>query len=120
MKKFSTLVAINLLFSLFFSIFVGFKSFSFINSSFTIGMLYLLCGILCFVWEKGFFNIALFSFNKIAQQLQKRKGVLIDETSITIEDYANRENSFIYTVPLLSSGLIISSLTTLISFNIYF
>lgn len=120
MKKFSTLIAINLLFSFFYMIFSGFKSFSFINCAFTIGMFYLLFGVLCFVWEKGFFNIALFSFNKVAQQINKRKGILEDEPNIKLEDYAHKENHFNYTTSLLSSGIFISSLTTIVSFSIYF
>ncbi len=118
MKKFSTLIAIDALFSTFYSLFVDFKNFAFLNCSFTIGMIYLLFGALCFIWEKGFFNITLFSFNKMNQQLQKKRGILLEKTDLTLDDYIYKENSFSYTSSLLYSGFIISMLTTIISFSL--
>lgn len=119
MKENSTLIAINLFFSLLYTILKKFELFSFINCSFIIGMFYLMFGVLCFVWEKGFFNLTLFSFNKISQNIQKRRGVLIDEPDITLEDFMTKQNHFSYTTSLLTSGILISSITTLLSFNIY-
>lgn len=118
MKKFSALIAIDALFSTFYTLFVGFEKFSFLNSSFIIGMIYLLCGVLCFVWEKGFFNITLFSFNKISQQFNKKRGLLLEESNLTLDSYIYKENSFSYTSSLIYSGLIISILTTIISFSL--
>lgn len=118
MKKFSALIAIDVFFSTIYSLFIGFKKFSFLNCSFTIGMIYLLFGALCFIWEKGFFNITLFSFNKTHQQFQKRRGILLEEKDLNLDDYIYKENSFLYTSSLLSSGFIISILTTIISFSL--
>lgn len=120
MKKSAILISINLLFSLLYTVLTKFKLVSFINCSFVIGMFYLMFGVLCFVWEKGFFNITLFSFNKISQQIQKRRGVLLDEPDITLDDYIKKQNYFSYTMPFLISGILVSSITTILSFNIYF
>lgn len=116
MKKLSTLIVIDLFCSLLYSTLNNFKTYSFINCSFTIGMFYLMFGILCYVWEKGFFNITLFSFNKIAQQIQKKRGVLVDDPNISLDEYLTKENYFSYTKVLLISGLLISSITTILSF----
>ncbi|MEG2788270.1 MAG: DUF3899 domain-containing protein [Romboutsia sp.] len=118
MKYILKLISINAIFSIFYTIYVGFKRFAFLNCSFTIGMLYLLFGILCFIWEKGFFNITLFSFNKIFQQTQKRNCILVEESDLNIEEFIYKKNSFIYTYHLLSSGFVISLITTIISFSI--
>lgn len=119
MKKSAILISINLLFSLLYTVSTKFKLISFINCSFVIGIFYLMFGILCYVWEKGFFNITLFSFNKISQQIRKKRGILVDEPNIILEDYLKKQNYFSYTTSLLISGLLISSITTILSFNIY-
>lgn len=116
MNKTVFFIAIDIIISMFYSIFCGFKQYSFINCSFLLGMLFFLFGILCYVWEKGFFNIIIYSFNKIGQQLHKSQGVLTEESNITIEEFAHRKNSFKYTYNLLGSGFIISLTTTILSF----
>lgn len=116
MKNTFQLLAINAIISLLYSIINKFSAYSFLNCAFIVGMIYFLFGLLCFVWEKGFFNITLFSFNKLSQEFQKRKGVLTEDINMTIEDYVNRENSFYLTNSLLISGLLISAITIGISF----
>ena len=118
MKKFYKLIFINLLFSFIFCIISKFERFSFLNASFTIGMFYLSIGALFFVSEKGFFNMTLYSFNKICEENRRRKGVLCEST-ITVDDYINRRYKFTITNPLLSSGCIISLTSLIISFLFY-
>ncbi len=118
MKKFYKLISINLIISLIYCIIRNFERFSFINSSFIIGMFYLSVGALFYVSEKGFFNLTLYSFNKICQENRRRKGVLC-EASITVDDYINKRYKFENTNPLLSSGSIISITTLIISFLMY-
>ena len=66
------LLAIDLLISFFYDIISkNSNNFAFINCAFIIGMFYFLAGSLCYVWEKGFFNITLFSFKKINNEIQK-------------------------------------------------
>ncbi|MGL5345916.1 MAG: DUF3899 domain-containing protein [Peptostreptococcaceae bacterium] len=116
MKHFIALLASDILISLLYSIIRGFSEFSFINCLFFIGMIYFLAGILCYVWEKGFFNITLFSFNKINQQIQKKRGVLPDEPDITLEDYIDKVNYFYLTNSLLTCGGLITISSIFISF----
>jgi len=116
MKHFSLLIAFDAIFSLIYYIISGFSQFSFLNCVFIIGMIYFLLGSMCFVWEKGFFNITLFAFNKLGQQLQKKRGVLCNDTDIKIEDYIHRKNSFYLTYNLLLCGLLISVVSISISF----
>lgn len=116
MKKILILLAFDIIISLFYSIVRQFYSFSFINCFFTIGMFYFLFGSLCFIFEKGFFDITLFSFNKLNQQIQKKMGVLSDEPNITLDEYLNRGNSFNHTRSLLISGGLISLTSILIGF----
>ncbi|MGL4797389.1 MAG: DUF3899 domain-containing protein [Paraclostridium sp.] len=118
MKKFYTLISINLILSFIFHIISNFERFSLINASFMIGMLYLATGALFFVSEQGFFNMTLYSFNKICEENRRRKGVLC-EASITVDDYINKRYKFNSTNPLLASGLIISITTLIISFLMY-
>lgn len=118
MKKFYSLISINLILSFIFCIISNFEKFAFINASFIIGMLYLATGALFFVSEQGFFNMTLYSFNKICEENRRRKGVLC-EASITIDDYINKRYKFEITNPLLSSGCIISITTLIISFLMY-
>lgn len=120
LKFFYILLAINLLISSFYDIISKNSSnFAFINCSFIIGMFYFLAGALCYVWEKGFFNITLFSFNKINKEIQKRKGFLIDEYNVTLDDYIYKKNKFFLTNNLLICGGLISSLCIIISFYTY-
>lgn len=120
MKKFSILLLIDLLISFFYHIVSkNSDNFTFINCSFIIGMFYFLSGCLCYVWEKGFFNITLFSFNKINKEIQKRRGLLIDKYNITLADYIYRKNKFFLTNNLLICGGLISSLCIAISFLYY-
>lgn len=79
-------------------------------------MTYLMFGGLCFVWEKGFFDITIFSFNKISQQIQKKKGILSNDQDITIDDYISRDNSFKLTNHLLCSGTLVSIFCIIFSF----
>ena len=117
MKHFSMLLAINLLISFFYDIISkNSNTFAFINCSFIIGMAYFLSGCLFYVWEKGFFNITLFSFNKISQQIQKRRGILTDDCNITLDDYIYRKNKFFLTNSLLICGGFVSTLCIIISF----
>ena len=111
------LLAINLLISFFYDIISkNSNTFAFINCSFIIGMAYFLSGCLFYVWEKGFFNITLFSFNKISQQIQKRRGILTEGSKITLDDYIYRKNKFFLTKSLLSSGGFVSTLCIILSF----
>lgn len=116
MKHSFTLLAFNFIISLFSAIIQGFSSFSFINSFFTIGMIYFLFGCLCFVWERGFFNLTIYSFNKIQQQIQKHKGIIEESDIVTLDDYINKKNNFYLTNHLLICGAFISTLSTVISF----
>lgn len=118
MKKSYILISINLILSLIYCFIANFERFSFLNSSFTIGMAYLAVGSLFYVSEKGFFNMTLYAFNKICQENQKRKGTL-DGPSVTIDDYINKRYKFANTNSLLSSGLIISVTTLALSFLMY-
>ena len=112
MKIFSLLLAIDLLISFFYDIISKNSN----NCAFIIGMFYFLAGSLCYVWEKGFFNITLFSFKKINNEIQKRKGLLTDDDNVTLKDYVYRKNKFFLTSNLLSCGGFISSLCIMISF----
>ncbi|MCR8746092.1 DUF3899 domain-containing protein [Romboutsia lituseburensis] len=116
MKHFLTLLAFDGIISTIYAIFSDFSKYSFLNCAFIIGMIYFLFGLMCFVWEKGFFNITIFAFNKLGQQLQKKRGVLCDDADITIDDFINRENNFFLTYNLLFSGLLISAISIGISF----
>ena len=116
MKHFSILLAFNLISSTIYTMISGFSPFSFLNSTFVIGMIYFLFGSMCFVWEKGFFNITIFAFNKLGNQLQKKRGVLCDDANITIDDYVHRKNSFRFTNSLLLCGVLISIVSICISF----
>jgi hypothetical protein len=81
-------------------------------------MIYLLFGAICYVWEGGFFNIMSFSFNKIKQQIQKKRGLIDLDDEITLDEYILRDNKFKFTYNLLFSGLFISLSSTIISFFI--
>lgn len=117
MNNFSILLAIDLLISIFYDIISkNSNNFAFINCAFIIGMLYFLAGSLCYVWEKGFFNITLFSFNKINKEIQKRRGLLTDDYNVTLDDYVYKKNKFFLTSSLLICGGLISSLCIIISF----
>ena len=117
LKHFSILLAINLLISFFYDmISKNSNSFAFINCAFIIGMVYFLSGCLCYVWEKGFFNITLFSFSKISQEIQKRRGVLTDDHNISLDDYIFRKNKFFLTTNLLMCGGVVSILCIILSF----
>ena len=116
MKHFFTLLAFDFIISIFYTIIRGFSQFSFINCLFIIGMIYFLFGLLCFVWEKGFFNITIFSFNKINQKIQKKRGVLTEDTNLTLDDYICKTNHFYLTNSLLLCGGIVSFVSIFISF----
>ena len=117
LKHFSILLAINLLISFFYDIISkNSNSFAFINCAFIIGMVYFLSGCLCYVWEKGFFNITLFSFSKISQEIQKRRGILTDDHNISLDDYIFRKNKFFLTTNLLMCGGVVSILCIILSF----
>jgi hypothetical protein len=117
LKHFSILLAINLLISFFYDIISkNSNSFAFINCAFIIGMVYFLSGCLCYVWEKGFFNITLFSFSKISQEIQKRRGILTDDYNISLDDYVYRKNKFFLTSNLLICGGVVSILCIILSF----
>lgn len=116
MKKISILLAFDFIISLLYYIIRHFDKFSFINCFFIIGMTYFLFGSLCFVFEKGFFNITLFSFNKLNHQIQKKMGVLSDEDDITLDEYLSRSYHFNFTKNLLISGGLISLTSILIGF----
>jgi len=116
MKHFTLLIAFDVIISSIYSIISHFSRFSFLNCAFIIGIIYFLFGAMCFVWEKGFFNITLFAFNKLGQQVQKKRGVLHNDANITIEDYIHRKNSFYLTYDLLLCGILISVISIIISF----
>ncbi|MGL6108110.1 DUF3899 domain-containing protein [Romboutsia sp.] len=116
MKHFFTFLAFDFIISLFYTIIRDFSQYSFINSVFFIGMIYLLFGALCFVWERGFFNVTIFSFNKINQQIQKKRGVLTEDTNLTLDDYICRTNHFYLTNSLLCCGAFISFVSIIVSF----
>lgn len=114
LNRFSFFIIANLILSFLYVIINNFKKFSFINASFTISMFYLIIGLLFFVGEKGFFNLTLYSFNKLNQQIQKKRG-LLTEPEISIDEYVNKKYSFKNTSALLSSGILISVFTLVIS-----
>lgn len=118
MKKFNMLIILNLVMSFSYCLFNGFERFSFINSSFMIGLFYLTLGIFFYVTEQGFFNLTIYAYNKVCNQIQKSRG-LLSEGNIDIDDYIKRRYHFTNTNSLLSSGLIISLSTLIISFTIY-
>lgn len=118
MNNFYILISFNLLFSTLYSIISESSSrFNFINASFIIGMFYLIFGILSFVYEKGFFNITLYSFNKASLNYKKKRGIIVDEEELTLEQYINRDKSFFLTNPLLWCGALFSIVSIIISFS---
>jgi hypothetical protein len=119
LKKSFCFILFSLIISFLYSAINGFEKFTFINSSFTIGMLYLGLGILLYVGEKGFFNLTLYSFNKLFQNSNKNKVLFEGESDIKIEDYLNKKIEFSNTKFLLSSGICISTITFIVSFIIY-
>lgn len=119
LKKSFGFVLFNLIISFLYCAINGFEKFAFINSSFTIGMSYLGVGILLYVGEKGFFNLTLYSFNKLFQNSNKNKMLFEGESNIKLEDYLNKKIEFSNTNSLLSSGICISSITFILSFIIY-
>ncbi|WP_278683080.1 DUF3899 domain-containing protein [Paraclostridium bifermentans] len=120
MKKFNMLIILNLVISFSYCLFNGFERFSFINSSFMIGLFYLTLGIFFYVTEQGFFNLTIYAYNKVCNQIQKSRGLLSEgNIDIDIDDYIKRRYHFTNTNSLLSSGLIISLSTLIISFTIY-
>ncbi|CEO35126.1 MAG: DUF3899 domain-containing protein [Paraclostridium sordellii] len=118
MKKFHKLILANLILSFLFYSFNNFERFSFINSSFVIGMIYLSIGVLFYVTEQGVFNLTIYAYNKISSQLQRNRGILSDGP-VSIDDYINKRYQFTNTNSLLTSGLIISIANLFISFLIY-
>lgn len=118
MKRFHKLILVNLVLSFLFCTFNNFERFSFINSSFIIGMMYLALGVFFYVTEQGVFNLTIYAYNKVSNQLQKSRGVLSDG-NISIDDYVNRKYQFANTNSLLSSGLIISASNLFLSFLMY-
>jgi hypothetical protein len=79
----------------------------FINSFFTIGMIYLLVGALLFVTEAGFFNGIIYSFKRLRKSSAKGKYVSnfddIDDTK-EIHDEYNKERQYNSKKPLLIIG----------------
>ncbi len=118
MKTFQKLILINLILSLIYYIINNFERFSFINASFVIGMIYLATGLFFYITEQGVFNLTIYAYNKLCNQLQRSRGFL-SENNITIDDYINKKYEFSNTNSLLSSGLIISSITLFLSFVMY-
>lgn len=118
MKKFNILVILNLVLSFSYCLFNGFERFSFINSSFMIGLFYLTLGVFFYVAEQGFFNLTIYAYSKVCNQIQKSRG-LLSEGNIHIDDYIKKRYNFSNTNSLLSSGLIISLSTLIISFTFY-
>lgn len=116
MKYFIKLLSLSFIISIFYSIIHDFSSYSFINSSFTIGMIYFLFGCLFFVWERGFFNLTIYSFNKIQQQIQKHRGIIEESSIVNLDDYINRANDFYLTNYLLICGAFLCTISTIISF----
>ncbi len=115
MNYFFILVAINIILGALVTFISNDNNFIiFINSSFLISMLYLSVGLLCFVWEKGFFDITIYSFNKITRNF--KKNALIDEEELSFEEFLQRENKFFLTKDLIRSGGLVSILCTLCSF----
>ena len=119
LKKSFKFILFNLIISFLYCAIVGFEKFSFINSSFTIGMIYLGVGILLYVGEKGFFNLTLYAFNKLFQNSNKNKMLLEGESNIKIEDYLNKKIQFSNTSSLLTSGIFLCSITFVLSFILY-
>ncbi|MEG2245882.1 MAG: DUF3899 domain-containing protein [Peptostreptococcaceae bacterium] len=118
MKRFHKLILVNLVLSFLFCIFKNFERFSFINASFIIGMIFLSLGVFFYVTEQGVFNLTIYAYNKVNNQIQKSRGVLSD-ANITIDDYINKKYQFANTNSLLSSGLIISISNLFLSFLMY-
>ncbi|GAA0704079.1 DUF3899 domain-containing protein [Paraclostridium ghonii] len=118
MKKFNMLVILNLVLSLSYYLLNDFERFSFINSSFIIGLFYLTLGIFLYVTEQGFFNLTIYAYSKVCNQIQKSRGLLSEE-DIHIDDYIKKRYHFYNTNSLLSSGLFISLSTLIVSFIIY-
>ncbi len=116
MTIFIILLSINLIVSTFYSLIINTGSdFNFINSSFIIGMIYLLMGMFSFVYEKGFFNITMYSFSKISKDYKRKKGILVEEQA-SLEDFVNRDNNIFLTTPLLWCGALTSIICIIISF----
>ncbi|MFI3211070.1 MAG: DUF3899 domain-containing protein [Peptostreptococcaceae bacterium] len=115
MNYFFILLAINIILGISFTGLSNDINFiTLINSSFLISMLYLSVGFLCFVWEKGFFDITIYSFNKIKKNF--KKNALIDEEELSFEEFLQRENKFFLTKDLIRSGGLVSILCVLCSF----
>ncbi|WP_416389553.1 DUF3899 domain-containing protein [Paeniclostridium hominis] len=118
LKKFQKLIFINVILSFLYYLINNFERFSFINASFIIGMIYLTFGVFFYVTEQGFFNLTIYAYNKISNQLRRSRGIL-SESNISIDEYICKRYQFSNTNSLLSSGLIISTSTLFISFLIY-
>ncbi|MBM7586519.1 hypothetical protein JOC86_003071 [Bacillus pakistanensis] len=122
--SFSIVISIlNLVISLVYAFFQNGSFFiHFINSFFTIGMVYLLVGALLFVTEAGFFNGIIYSFKKLRKSTAKGKYVSnfddLDDTKEIHEEY-NKERRFNSKKPLLIIGGFYCFAGFLLSFLLY-
>ncbi|HEK9103511.1 DUF3899 domain-containing protein [Bacillus pfraonensis] len=92
---------------------------NFVNISFYIALLFIILGGFLFLFQRGFFNITIYAFQKVFGTNKKVESLIEEEEStIDKKERIYKTYSFAWTYPICMTGILLGLTSTIISFTI--
>lgn len=91
---------------------------NFVNMMFYIALLFIIIGGFVFLFQRGFFNITIYAFKKLGRSNKKIESLIEEEEKRDPKELLYRTYSFAWTYPIVITGIILGTLSTIISYTV--
>ncbi|MEH7461126.1 DUF3899 domain-containing protein [Bacillus thuringiensis] len=85
---------------------------------FYIALLFIIIGGFVFLFQRGFFNVTIYAFKKLGRSNKKIESLIEGEEERDPKEILYRTYSFTWTYPILMTGIILGTLSTIIGYTI--
>ncbi|SFC29953.1 protein of unknown function [Bacillus sp. 491mf] len=91
---------------------------NFVNMMFYIALLFIIIGGFVFLFQRGFFNVTIYAFKKLGRSNKKFESLIEEEEKRDPKELLYRTYSFVWTYPIVITGIILGTLSTIISYTV--
>ncbi|WP_440603339.1 DUF3899 domain-containing protein [Bacillus sp. GB_SG_008] len=91
---------------------------NFVNIMFYIALIFIIIGGFLFLFQRGFFNVTMYSFKKLGRSNKKVESLIEGEEKRDPKEILYRTYSFAWTYPIVITGILLGALSTIISFTV--
>ncbi|MGG2066684.1 DUF3899 domain-containing protein [Bacillus sp. S14(2024)] len=91
---------------------------NFVNIMFYIALLFIIIGGFLFLFQRGFFNVTMYAFNKLGRSKEKMQSLIEGDEKYNPKERLYRTYSFAWTYPIVITAIILGALSTILTFTV--